>query len=75
MRRCNFTLATEKHYFIERNGNDGYRVLAARAKRASAIAKTEKEAIALARRFNPGDHPDVSRVRSTKAGGPDRGVE
>jgi hypothetical protein len=65
-------MATEKHYFIERNGNGGYRVVAARAQRASAIAKTEKEAIVLARRFNPSDHPDVSRVRSTKAGGPDQ---
>jgi hypothetical protein len=65
-------MSTDKHYFIERSGNDSYRIVAANATRASAIARTEKEAITLAKRFNPNDHPDVSRVRDTKTGGRDQ---
>lgn len=65
-------MGTDKHYFIERNGNGSYRVIAAKATRASATAQTEKEAIALAKKFNSDDHPDVSRVRNTTTGGRDQ---
>lgn len=64
-------MSTEKHYFIER-GDEDYRIVAANAKRVSARAETEKEAIALAKQFNPRDHPDVSRVRITKTGKPNQ---
>ena len=65
-------MSTEKHYFIERSGNERYRVVAEKAGRASGTAKTEKGAIALAKRLNPDDHPDVSRVRNTTRGGRDK---
>ncbi len=65
-------MPTEKHYFIERSGNEAYRIVAAKATRASATARTEKEAIAIAKQFNPDDHPDVSRVRNTKSGAPNQ---
>ena len=61
-------MPTEKHYFIERSENEEYRIVAAKATRASATARTEKEAIAIAKQFNPEDHPNVSRVRNTKTG-------
>jgi hypothetical protein len=64
-------MSTGKHYFIE-PGEENYRVIAANAKRVSGVAKTEEEAIALAKKFNPDDHPDVARVRRTKTGGPDQ---
>jgi hypothetical protein len=65
-------MATAKHYFIEKTATDAYRVVAAKARRSSATAKTEREAIAIAKRFNPDDHPDVSRVRNTKTGRRDK---
>lgn len=64
-------MSTGKHYFIERT-EDGYAVRAKGSERASAIVDTQREAIALAKEFNPEDHPDVSRVERTKAGKPDQ---
>lgn len=67
-------MATDKHYFVEKDRNDEYMVIAAQASRASATAGTEKEAIRLARKFNPGNHPDVSRVRKRKLASQTGGV-
>ena len=39
-------MPTNKHYFIEPTENGRYRVLAANARKASATAQTEAEAIA-----------------------------
>lgn len=64
-------MSTGKHYFIE-PGDRHFRVIAADAKRISRIAKSQEEAIALAKKFNPNDHPDVARVRRTETGGPDQ---
>lgn len=64
-------MSTGKHYFIER-ADDGFAVRAKGSKRASAIVDTQREAIDLAKEFNPDDHPDVSRVKRTQAGRPDQ---
>jgi uncharacterized protein YdaT len=64
-------MSTGKHYFIERV-EDGFAVRAKGSKRASAIVDTQREAIDAAKEFNTDDHPDVSRVKHTKAGTPDQ---
>lgn len=69
-------MPTHKHYFIEPTQNGRYRILAANARKASATAETEAEAIALVKKLSPDDHPDISRVRNVQTGGRDqwRGV-
>jgi hypothetical protein len=69
--REGFMMATDNHYFIEQT-EDGYAVRAKGSDRASAILPTQAEAIARAEELNPNDHPDVSRVRNTEGGGPDK---
>jgi hypothetical protein len=64
-------MPTGKHYFIEET-EGGYRVIAKGAGKASTVTKTQKEAIAAVRQFNPEDHPDVSRARVTATGKPDQ---
>lgn len=63
-------MSTGKHYFIEASKDGGYRVMAKGAKKASAVTDTQKKAIAIAKSFNPSDHPDVARVETTNAGRP-----
>jgi uncharacterized protein YdaT len=65
-------MSTDKHYFIEKTDNGDFATRAKGSDRASAIADTQKEAIERAKQFNPNDHPDVSRVRNTENGGPDK---
>ena len=61
-----------KHYFIEARQEGGYRVIANGAKRTSLLTRTQEEAIAAVKQFNPADEPDVSRARVTAAGSPDQ---
>ena len=63
---------TKKHYYIEHRENGDYAVTARGASRASAIVENQREAIRLAERLNPHDHPDVERVRHTSRGTPAR---
>ena len=64
-------MATDNHYFVEET-EGGYAVRAKGSDRASAVLPTQAEAIARAKELTPNDHPDVSRVRHTEAGGPDK---
>lgn len=57
--------------YIEKHP-DGYAVLRPGAERASAIEKTQADAIARAREIQPGTAPDVERVRHTSKGKPDQ---
>lgn len=59
--------------YIERRREEGdYAVRKEGSKRASAIAPTQKKAIDVARKLNPGVSPDVERVRYTTKGKPDK---
>jgi hypothetical protein len=61
-------MATDKHYFIEQNDDGKFAVRAKGSQRASGLCKTQKQAEALAKKLNPGDKPNVERVRNTKSG-------
>lgn len=61
-----------KRVFVEQRPEGDYAVRRANAKRASAVADTQAEAIAIAREMNPGKSPDVERVRHTTKGKRDR---
>ncbi|MBK5187870.1 MAG: DUF2188 domain-containing protein [Gemmatimonadaceae bacterium] len=61
-----------KRLFVEQRAEGGYAVRRANAERASAVADTQKEAIEIARRMNPGEAPHVERVRNTSNGKPDK---
>ena len=63
---------SKKHVFIERRDQGDYAVRLGDAKRASAVAPTQKEAIKLAREMHPEIAPVVERVRSTSVGAPDK---
>ena len=65
-------MATEEHYFVERNHDGKYAVRAKGSERASGLFDTQEEAIARAKELNPSDHPDVERVRATSGGEPDK---
>lgn len=52
----------EKDFAIRRKGSQ----------RASAVAPTQAQAIKIAQKMFPGIKPDVSRVRYTKSGKPDK---
>ena len=65
-------MSTGKHYFIEENGNGKFAIRAKGSQRASRLADTQKEAERLVKQFNPEDHPDVERIRNTRAGGRDQ---
>jgi uncharacterized protein YdaT len=65
-------MSTGKHYFIEQTDDGRYAVRGKGSERASDISDTQREAIQRAKELNPDDHPDVERVRDTKAGGRDK---
>lgn len=58
--------------YIEKQQNGAYAVKKADAKRASAVAQTQKQAIKKAEKLNPGAEIHVERVRDTKKGGRDQ---
>jgi hypothetical protein len=62
-------MSTDKHYFVEQTEDLHYAVRARGSQRASAVVDTQRKAIDLVREFNPNDHPDVERTRSTREGG------
>ena len=61
-----------KRLYVEQRPQFDYAVRKPGSERASAIAFTQKEAIEIARRMNPGKSPDVERVRHTNKGKPDQ---
>lgn len=63
---------SENRFYIEQRDDGKYKVMKPNANRASAVADTQKEAIELARKMNPGKSPDVERVRHTDKGKPDQ---
>jgi hypothetical protein len=64
---------TKKNLYVEKREDKGdFAVRKANAKRASATAPTQAEAIQIARKMNPGHAPDVERVRYTSAGKPNQ---
>jgi hypothetical protein len=58
--------------YIERRPEGDYAVRQEHAKRASATAPTQAEAIAKAEKMFPEVKPDVERVRHTNKGKPDQ---
>jgi hypothetical protein len=60
---------TDEGYFVEPR-DDGRFSMKTGGKRASAIADTQKEAIRIARQFDPGKKHHVARVRTTDEGRP-----
>ena len=63
---------SENRFYIERRDDGKYKVLRPSADRASAVTDTQKEAIEIARKMDPGKSPDVERVRHTDKGKPDQ---
>jgi len=66
------TMSKPKALFIEKRQEGDYAVRKPDSARASVIAPTQKEAIEIARKLNPGIAPHVERVRDTKVGGRDK---
>ena len=63
---------SNKPVFVERRPEGDYAVRKPDSARASAIAPTQKEAIDIAKKINPGIAPHVERIRDTKVGGRDK---
>jgi uncharacterized protein YdaT len=64
-------MGTGKKYYVE-PADEGYSVRAEGARRASAVLRTQKEAIERAKELNPDLKPHVARVRHTAGGHPDQ---
>ena len=62
----------DKRLFVEPRKEGDYAVRRANSERASAVAPTQKEAIARAKELNPGQQPSVARVRHVSGGSPDK---
>jgi Uncharacterized protein conserved in bacteria (DUF2188) len=58
--------------FVEQRKQGDFAVRKGNAGRASAVADTQAEAIALAKQMNPEESPLVERVRYTSRGKPDQ---
>jgi hypothetical protein len=58
--------------FVEQRKQGDFAVRKGNAERASAIADTQAEAIAIAKQMNPEASPLVERVRYTSRGKPDQ---
>jgi hypothetical protein len=68
-----FLIMADKRIYVERRPTEGdYVVRRPGAERVSAIAPTQKKAIAIAQRLDPGATPHVERVRHTSGGNPDK---
>jgi len=62
----------DKRIYVERRPQGDYAVRRAGSERASAVERTQSEAIERARQLNPNVAPHVERVRHTSAGTPDK---
>lgn len=63
---------TNKDLFVERRPQCDFAVRRAKSERASAVAPTQAQAIADARRLEPNAIVLVERVRHTSVGRPDK---
>ncbi|TLY49668.1 MAG: DUF2188 domain-containing protein [Gammaproteobacteria bacterium] len=63
---------TDKRIYVERRSEGDYAVRRPDSSRASAITRTQAEAIARARELSPSVTPHVERVRYTSNGKPDK---
>ena len=67
------TKKTNNNLFVERRPETGdYAVRKPNSERASAVERTQAEAIQRARELNPEAAVHVERVRTTGVGGPDK---
>lgn len=64
-------MTTNKTYFVEPR-EEGYAVMAEDAERASALTRTQAQAIAKAKQLNPNKTPHIARVEETTKGKPDK---
>ncbi len=64
-------MTTNKTYFVEPR-EEGYAVMAEDAARASALTRTQAQAIAKAKQLNPNKKPHIARVEETTKGKPDK---
>lgn len=62
----------DRRIYVEQRPEGDYAVRRGDSERASAVAPTQREAIAIAREINPGASPLVERVRNVTAGGRDK---
>ena len=65
-------IMASKKIYVEKRPEGDFAVRRADSERASAIEKTQREAIDRARELNPGVAPHVERVRNTSTGSPDK---
>ena len=63
---------TDDRLFVEKRPQGDFAVRRANSERASAVAPTQKEAIAKARELHPGKAIHVERVRNTTHGSRDK---
>ena len=64
-------MTTNKAYYIEPRDH-GYAVVAENAEKASALTRTQAQAIAKAKQLNPDKKPHIERVEDTTKGKPDK---
>ncbi|MFP5276795.1 MAG: DUF2188 domain-containing protein [Acidobacteriota bacterium] len=62
----------KERLFVEQRPQGDYAVRKPKSDRASAVSRTQAEAIERARELNPGTSPLVERVRNTSSGSPDK---
>lgn len=63
---------SDKRLFVERRDQGDYAVRRPNSERASAVVDTQKKAIEIARKMNPGVAPHIERVRDTSKGKRDK---
>jgi hypothetical protein len=63
---------SDKRIYVEQRDQGDFAVRRANSERASVVAPTQAEAIALARKLSPTVTPHVERVRHTTRGKPDQ---
>jgi hypothetical protein len=62
----------DDRYFIEERAQGDFAIRKPKSQRASAVAPTQKKAVALARQMNPEAAIFVERVRDVKTGSRDK---
>lgn len=62
-------MVSKDELFVERRPQGDYAVRRPNSERASAVLRTQAEAIMRARELEPSSTPMVERVRNTKVGG------
>jgi hypothetical protein len=63
---------SKERLYVEKRPQGDYAVRRQNSERASAVERTQAQAIERARELNPGHSPVVERVRNTDRGQPDK---